>query len=105
MAEYKLSDEQWCFLDLLMRARERGIAKLSRMEILNSPSIPQGAAIKLVWAALTIPKELVMMIGQHDFQITDAGVSLYRLRFGQKVTPTQIADHIICLPDLSVTRQ
>lgn len=105
MPQYDLSDEQWCFLDLLMRAKERGIDRLNRMEVLHSPSLPQGVAMKLVWAALTIPKELVAMIGQHDFQITDAGVSLYRLRFGQKVTPTQVADHVICLPDLSATRQ
>ena len=105
MPQYNLSDEQWCFLDLLMRAKERGIDRLNRMEVLHSPSLPQGAAIKLVWAALTIPKELVTMIGKHDFQITDAGASLYRLMFGQKVTPTQVADHVICLPDLSAVQQ
>lgn len=101
MKEYKLSDEQWCFLDLLMRARERGIAKLNRMEVLSSPSLPQGAAIKLVWAALTMPSDIVTMIGQHDFAITAAGASLYNLRFGrgaQPATPTQVADAVIYLP-------
>lgn len=105
MPEYKLSDEQWCFLDLLMRAKESGIDRLSRMEILHNKTLPQGVSLKLTWAALTMPSELVTMIGQHDFQITDAGASLFRLRFGQKVKPTEIADQVICLPDLSATRQ
>lgn len=101
MVEYNLSDAQWCFLDLLMRARQKGIQKLNRLEVLHSPQLPQGAALKLVWAALTIPSDLVTMIGQHDFQITDAGASLYNLRFGkgvQPATPTQIADAVIYLP-------
>lgn len=101
MTEYKLSDEQWCFLDLLMRARQMGILKLSRLEILSSPMLPQGAAIKLIWAALTMPSDLVVMVGQHDFSITEAGLSLYNLRFGkglQAATPTQVADAVICLP-------
>lgn len=102
MAQFDdLSDEQWCFLDLLMRAKERGVDRLSRMEILHSSSLPQAAAMKLTWAGLTMPDGLVTMIGQHDFQITDAGVSLYRLRFGQEVKPTEVADAVICLPDLS----
>lgn len=105
MPEYKLSDEQWCFLDLLMRAKECGIDRISRMELLASPTLPMDAKMRLTWAALVMPIDLVKMIGKHDFQITDAGVSLYRLRFGQKVTPTQIADHVICLPDLSATSQ
>jgi len=101
MTEYKLNDEQWCFLDLLMRARQKGIQKLSRLEILNSPQLPHGAALKLTWAALTMPSDLVIMIGQHDFSITAAGVSLYNLRFGTAVkaaTPTEIADAVNYLP-------
>ncbi len=104
MPEFNLTDEQWCFLDLLMRAREKGAHRLNRMEILHSPSLPQHAALKLTFAALTMPKEIVTMIGQHDFAITDAGVSLYNLRFGKgqkPAKPSQIADHVICLPDLS----
>ncbi len=101
MTEYKLSTEQWCFLDLLMRARQKGIQKLNRLELLSSPMLPQTAAIKLTWAALTMPSDLMTMIGQHDFSITEAGVSLYNLRFGkglQPAVPTQIADVVICLP-------
>lgn len=101
MAEYKLSDAQWCFLDMLMRAREKGVDRLNRLELMNTKSIPQEAALKLTFAALIMPSELVRMIGQHDFQITDEGVSLYNLRFGKgaaPATPTQVADHVICLP-------
>ena len=105
MPEYNLTDEQWCFLDLLMRAKQRGIDRLNRMEILHNETLPQGVSLKLTWAALTMPSDLVKTIGQHDFQITDAGASLYRLRFGQDVKPTPMADHVICLPDLSAKPQ
>lgn len=101
MVEYNLSDAQWCFLDLLMRARAKGVDRLNRLELLNTKSIPQEAAMKLTFAALIMPNELVHMVGQHDFQITDEGVSLYNLRFGkgaQPATPTEIADHVIYLP-------
>jgi hypothetical protein len=104
MKAYDLSDAQWCFLDLLLRAKKRGIPVLSRMEILHSPTLPQGAAMKLVWGALTIPAELVKHTPPHDFEITEAGASLYNLRFGTKdkaAQPSQIADGVICLPDLS----
>ena len=100
-AEYNLSDEQWCFLDLLMRSRQKGINKINRLELLHSQSLPQHAALKLTFAALTMPRELVTMIGQHDFSITESGVSLYNLRFGsaaKPATPTHIADNVICLP-------
>ncbi len=88
-----LSDEQWCVLDLLMRARQKGVHRLNRMEVLHNTALPQGASIKLVWAALTMPKE-------HDFAITDAGAQIYNLRFGNgsNPTPTQVADVVICLP-------
>jgi hypothetical protein len=100
-SEYNLTDEQWCFLDLLMRSRQKGISKINRLELLHSQSLPQHAALKLTFAALTIPSELVTMIGQHDFSITDDGVSLYNLRFGsaaKTATPTNIADNVIYLP-------
>jgi hypothetical protein len=104
MTEFNLNDAQWCVLDMLMRAREKGVHVLNRMELLSSPSIPQGAAMKLTFAALTIPGELVEWQGKHDFSITEAGVSLYNLRFGtgaSPATPTDVADNVICLPDLS----
>ena len=101
MPEFNLSDEQWCFLDLLMRARVKGVHRLNRLELLNTQSIPQMAAVRLTWAALTMPKELVTMHGQHDFSLTDEGASLYNLRFGKKdepAQPTNMADVVICLP-------
>lgn len=95
-----LTDAQWCMLDLLMRARERGVTSLSRKEILASPSLPSLVRAKLVWAALTMPA-YVTWTAQHDFSITDAGVQIFNLRFGRgttPATPTQIADEVIYLP-------
>lgn len=60
MQTRNLSDEQWCVLDLLMRARQKGVRRLNRQEALNSSQIPQGAAVKLTWAALTMPKDLMI---------------------------------------------
>jgi hypothetical protein len=97
MAEYKLSDEQWCLLDLLMRSRQKGVHTLNRTELLRGSMLPQGAALKLTWAALTMPNDLVAWSGDHDFSITEAGVSLYNLRFGMQM-PTAVADAVICLP-------
>lgn len=101
MPEYKLSDEQWCLMDLLMRSRAKGIHKLNRMELLNNNNLPQGVLLKLTWAALSMPETLVVWHNQHDFSITDAGISLFNLRFGKDArpaAPTQIADGVICLP-------
>lgn len=99
--QHDLSDEQWLVLDLLMRARKKGVKTLNRLEVLNSPSLPQGAALKLTFAALTMPAELVQWIGQHDFSITGAGATIYNLRFGKGTKdpePTTIADSVIYLP-------
>jgi hypothetical protein len=103
MPEYNLSDAQWCVLDLLMRSREKGVHSLNRMEMLSSGILPTGAAMKLTWAALIMPPRLVKWTGKHDFAITDEGVSLYKLRFGNGADPkpTEIADHVICLPDMT----
>lgn len=99
MPEYNLTDEQWCLVDLLMRSRQRGIHSINRMELLHSPALPQGAALKLTWAALVMPKELVAWKGQHEFSITEDGVSLYNLRFGSNAgNPSHVADAVICLP-------
>jgi hypothetical protein len=101
MSEYELSDEQWCLLDLLMRAREKGLNSVSRIELLHS-ALPQEVAIKLVWAALTLPKELLEWENVHNMVITEEGVSLYNLRFGK---PTEVADWgVICLPGPDVSQ-
>ena len=95
-----LSDEQWIILDFLMRARQKGIHQLNRMEVLHNKTLPQGLSLKLTWAALTMPKELLEWETHHDFSITEAGVQLYNLRFGNgsNPVPTKIADTVICLP-------
>lgn len=96
-----LSDEQWCLLDLLMRARQKGVQRLSRMELLHNTALPQGASVKLAWAALTMPKELVTWHGQHDFSITEKGAAIYNFKFGKgtdPAVPTQVADAVIYLP-------
>lgn len=106
MTPHNLSDEQWCVLDLLMRARQKGVDRISRTDLLNSPNIPQGAAMRLTWAALTMPSDLVAWHGEQEFGITPAGVSLYNLRFGKgqaPATPSHIADAVICLPDMSAS--
>lgn len=95
-SEHNLSDEQYLVLDLLMRARQKGVHSLNRMEMLHS-SLPQMAAVKLTWAALTMPKDLVTWTGQHDFSITEAGVQVYNLRFDTP-KPTAMADAVIYLP-------
>ncbi|MGJ5163215.1 hypothetical protein [Bradyrhizobium sp. HKCCYLR1051] len=95
-----LSDEQWLVLDLLMRARQKGVQRLNRMEVLHNNALSQGVSLKLTWAALTMPEKLLTWHGQHDFSITDAGVQLYNLRFGNgsDPEPTKVADAVICLP-------
>ena len=98
MQAIELSDFQWGVLDLLMRAREKGIHQLHRAEILFSKSIPQIAAAQLTMAALTIPESLVVWVDQHNFKITEQGVSAYNLRF-DNTEPSAICDSIICLPD------
>jgi len=103
MAHRDLSDEQYLVLDLLMRARERGVKMLNRLELLHS-SLPQHAALKLTWAALTMPKELVKWVSQHDFTITDEGIQIYNLRFDTP-KPTAVADAVICLPGPSAYSQ
>ncbi len=70
-----LTDEQWCILDLLMRARDKG-APLSRLELLTNK-----------WALLTMPEAFVTWDGPHNVTITDVGSAVYRLRFGRRTLP------------------
>lgn len=101
MNTYNLSDEQYLVLDLLMRVRQKGVSHINRLELINSPSLPDVAKIRLTFAALSMPKGLVTWVSQHNFMITDEGVTIYNLRFGNGAKmpePSAIADAIICLP-------
>jgi hypothetical protein len=93
-----LSDEQWCLLDLLHHASEKGSPVIHRSELLQSADIPQMAAVKLTWAALTMPDGLVQWTGKDTFKATERGLAAFRFRFGRK--PSPVADAVICLPDL-----
>lgn len=104
MPQHDLSDEQWCVLDLLMRARQKGVHAINRREMLSSPQLPDGVKVKLTWAALTMPKELVTWTSPHNFAITDAGVQVYNLRFNTP-KPTEVADAVIYLPGPTATVQ
>jgi hypothetical protein len=101
MQMIELSDAQWCVLDLLMRARERGVGELHRLELTNSQEIPAGLAVKLVFAALTIPDCVVSWTGEHTFAITPQGIDMFRQRFGD---PSPMADAIVGLPDPARTK-
>lgn len=93
----ELSDDQWLVLDLLMRARQSGVPWINRLEMLHNTTLPQGVTIRLAWAALTMPTELVTWSGQHDFTITAQGVAFYNFRFDNR-EPTEIGGAVICLP-------
>lgn len=93
-----LSDIQWCALDLLMRAKQKGASRINRHELLYSSPVPDGVKIKLVWALLTMPHQLVKIHGEHDFEITTKGEQLFNMMFNK---PTKAADVIIALPDRS----
>jgi hypothetical protein len=94
-----LTDEQWCILDVLVRARKAGVSVVSRRELLESNALPAGVRVKLVMAALLMPGNLIEHVGS-DFAITPEGVDAYNLRFGHGANPepTEMADHIIYLP-------
>ena len=95
-----LSDIEWCVLDLLLRAKRKGVARVNRMEILSSPSIPDGVKIKLVFTALLMANgDFVQMHGKHDFEITEDGERVFLAKFNK---PTAVSDVIIALPDRSM---
>lgn len=91
---------QWLFLDLLMRARDKGVTRVNRHELLSSP-LPDGVKIKLVFQGLTMANGgLVRMHGPDDFEITEKGVEVFTKKFRK---PTPVADAVIALPDQSST--
>jgi hypothetical protein len=94
-----LTDAQWCVLDLLLRAKRKGASRVNRHELLKTRSIPDGVKVQLVFAALTLANgAYVTLHGQHDFEITPAGETLFTEKFKQ---PSKAADVVIALPDRS----
>lgn len=96
-----LSDAQWCVLDLLLRAEQKGVSRLNRAELLANAAVPEHARVALTWAALTMPETLLQWHGTQEFAITEAGRSALHLKFGASAQPTGVGDRIICLPDHS----
>lgn len=101
MSKSELTDAQWCFLDLLMRAKQRGIGALNRKEILYNNALPQQVACKLVFGGLLMMAEDIVTEGVQGISITPKGEALYKLKFGGSGT-TEMADQTILLPDNSV---
>jgi len=60
MAE-KPTDEQKLILHICREAEKRGRASawISRDDMLNGKTVPAGVGMKLVWAALTMPKGIL----------------------------------------------
>lgn len=93
----ELQEIDWLVLDLLMRAKRKGVNRLSKTELLYNDSIPSGVRVKLAWAAMLIDRSVVEWHGQ-EFSITEKGERLFNAVFKN---PTKMADVIIALPDKS----
>lgn len=92
-----LSEIQWLALELLMRAKQKGAPVVSRKELLYSANVPDEIKVKLTWAMLKMPDELVIHRGT-DFEISAKGELLFNAMFNK---PSTVADVIIALPDRS----
>lgn len=90
-----LTTVQWCLLDLLMRARQKGVHQLNRLELVNTTGLPQGLLLNLAWTALVMPTDLVKWHDKHNFSITEQGIAVFNLRARK---PTAVADSVIHLP-------
>lgn len=100
--KHDLTDIQWCFLDLLARAKAKGAPRVNRSELLYTDALPANMRAGLVFAGLTMSRELVAMHNnEREFSITEKGEALIKFRFGKA---SSIADHVICLPDRSAER-
>lgn len=93
----ELQDIDWLVLDLLMRAKLKGVTRLNKTELLYNETIPAGVRIKLAWAAMAMDPSFVTWEGQ-DFAITERGEKVFNSMFKK---PTEMADVIIALPDNS----
>ena len=86
------------------------MSSVHRHELMNAPLLPVAVRMKLVFAALTMPKGLVDVANQHEFSVTAAGATLFELRFGKRaqtnlagakpdfVVVDDVVDNVICLP-------
>lgn len=99
MPAYNISDDQWCLLDLLVSAKRKGVMHLKRAEVLGNEKLPASARVRLVWAALTMPGELIVEEA-FGFRVTAEGEQVFNLRFDKKVSG--LAETVICLPDHSM---
>lgn len=96
-----LKDIEWIILDLLMRAKQKGVHRLSKTELLYNESIPVNLRVQLAFNAMLIDTSLVSWHGQ-EFAITDLGEEVFVSRFGK---PSKVADVVIALPDRSGSLQ
>lgn len=95
----ELSDIEWCLLDLLLRAKRKGVRRVNRLELLKTGALPDKVKLQLVYTAMVMSNgEYVALHGQHDFEITSKGEQIFLARFAR---PSPAADSIIALPDRS----
>ena len=108
MTAPNLTDAQWCFLDLLVRAKQKGVDRVNRTELLYSPGLPDIVKARLVFGGLVIADgDLVILHGTNEFEITEKGIRAFNAKFGKgdaAAQPTAIADVVIALPDRSRER-
>lgn len=84
----KLSDYQWCMLQLLLAARERGITAISRRELLENEKLPVSARAGLVFGALTMSGTFVTLTEQNTFEITAEGEAAFKAKYGGAKMPS-----------------
>ncbi len=100
-----LTDVQWCFLDLLVRAKQKGVNRVSRTELLYSPGLPDDVKVRLVFGGVLIADgDLVILHGTNEFEITERGLRVFNAKFGKgdkAAQATKVADAVIALPDWS----
>lgn len=108
MSRVELSDAQWCFLDLLARAKSKGVDRVTRAELLATPMLPDSAKIQIVFGGLLLSTgDLVTLHKSDEFEITEAGLRAFNTKFGKgeaAAKPSKIADVVIALPDRSMER-
>lgn len=82
MTKPELTGVQWMVLDLLASAGHAGYPYVHRQQILNSSKISDTAKARLVWAALTMPDDLIDIRNKDEFHLTELGKAALAMRFG-----------------------